>query len=209
VSAAAGPALAAGRLRGWTLTLAVSAALVALAALQLAWFGPGEEGIRVIVRSSARSSIALFALAFTASSLRSLWRAPATAWLLANRRYVGVSYAVSHAIHLLALVALYPVSERFASDLAAATLVGGGIAYAFTFAMAATSSDAAVRALGRRRWRLLHRIGGWYIWIIFAQSYLPRAFMDAAYAPVALLVLAVPALRIAARARGSAPAAPG
>jgi DMSO/TMAO reductase YedYZ heme-binding membrane subunit len=188
-------------MKGWKLTIWISLGLVVLTGLQLAVWGSGEEGIRVLVRSSARSSVVLFALAFSASALRSLWQTNGSKWLLANRRYVGVSYAVSHALHAAALFALYDVSSEFAESLNAVTLVGGGLAYVFTLAMAVTSNDAAVRALGRQGWRRLHLVGGWYIWIIFAQSYLPRAVMDPVYLPAGAIVLAVPALRIAARAR--------
>ncbi len=188
-------------MKGWRITILVSLGLVALAAFQLGVWGTGEEGIRVLVRSTARCSVVLFALAFSASALRSFWRGPTTKWLLANRRYLGVSYAASHALHAAALVALFGASTEFAESLGAVTLVGGGIAYVFTFAMAATSSDAAVRALGTTNWRRLHLVGGWYIWIIFAQSYLPRAAMDPAYLPAGMIVLAVPALRTAAHLR--------
>lgn len=188
-------------MRGWRLTVWISLVLLALAGLQLATWGPGEPGIRVVVRSSARSSVLLFALAFSASSLRALWQSPSSRWLLANRRYLGVSYAASHALHAGALAALYGTSSEFAGSLQPVTVIGGGLAYAFTAAMALTSSDAAVRRLGRARWRRLHLVGSWYIWIIFAQSYLPRAVAEPAYTPAALVVLAVPALRFAARAR--------
>ena len=188
-------------MRGWKITLTISLGLTALTSLQLVIWGYGEEGIRVWVRSTARSSVVLFALAFTASSLRSLWRSDVSRWLLTNRRYLGVSYAVSHFLHAIALVALLAASSEFAESLEPITLVGGGLAYLFTAAMALTSSDAAVAALGRRSWRRLHLVGGWTIWIIFAQIYLPRAATDPWYLPVGLWVLAIPALRFAARTR--------
>lgn len=188
-------------MRGWKITIAITLGLLVLTGLQLAIWGSDEEGIRVVVRSTARSSVLLFVLAFGASSLRTLWRKPASAWLLANRRYVGVSYAASHILHAVALVGLAGVSAKFVEGLGAVTLVGGGVAYGFTVAMAATSNDAAVAALGRPRWRLLHLIGGWYIWGIFAQSYLPRAIEMPSYWPAGVLVLAIPGLRIARRLR--------
>jgi DMSO/TMAO reductase YedYZ heme-binding membrane subunit len=90
---------------------------------------------------------------------------------------------------------------EFSESLEAVTLIGGGLAYVFTYAMAATSNDAAVQALGRAGWRRLHLVGGWYVWIIFAVSYLPLAIMSPPYLPAGAVVLAVPALRIAARMR--------
>ncbi|MFP8874680.1 MAG: hypothetical protein VCB42_09170, partial [Myxococcota bacterium] len=71
--------------------------------------------------------------------------------------------------------------------------------YAFMFAMAATSNDASVRRLGAWRWRMLHTAGGWYIWFIFAFTYLPLVLADPQYAPFGVLILAVPVLRIARR----------
>jgi sulfoxide reductase heme-binding subunit YedZ len=193
-------------MKGWTLTIAISGALLVLFGLQFAIYGTGEEGIRVVVRATARTSVLLFAMAFAASSLRVFWPGVATRWLLQNRRYIGVSYAVSHVIHAFALAALYSASESFRSDLNAVTLVGGGLAYVFTLAMAFTSSDAAVAALGLPRWRLLHTVGGWYIWVIFAQSYLPRAAQMPEYIPAAVLVIAVAAARLASRSRRATPA---
>lgn len=194
------------RMKGWRLTLAVSSSLLILFGALLAAYGSGEEGIRVVVRASARTSVLLFAMAFGASSLRALWQNDATKWLLANRRFLGASYAASHVFHAVALAALYPASAEFRDSLNAVLLVGGGGAYVFTLAMAFTSNDASVAALGRPRWQKLHTIGGWYIWAIFAQSYLPRAATTPAYIPVALLVLAIPAARLASHSRRRAAA---
>jgi methionine sulfoxide reductase heme-binding subunit len=59
--------------------------------------------------------------------------------------------------------------------LALQSLLGGGLAYALMFAMAATSNDASMRALGIW-WKRLHRAGLHWIWFIFAFSYLKRIF---------------------------------
>jgi DMSO/TMAO reductase YedYZ heme-binding membrane subunit len=183
---------------GWPLVGWSALALGTLCALLLAGHGAGEEGLRLVIRVTARTSLALFLPAFAASSLRRLWRSDLSAWLLRNRRQVGVSFAVSHALHLAAILALaarFP--ERF--DANAVTLVGGSIGYVFVAAMAATSSDAAVRRLGARRWRLLHRTGLWVLFAIFASNYLAAPFVDPRYAPAALAVLAALGVRIAAR----------
>src|SRR4029450_126919 len=109
---------------------------------------------------------------FIASSLRILWPTELTRWLLINRRYIGVSFAASHAIHLFAIVAVMRVAPAF--RLQTATLIGGGGAYVFLAAMTATSFDGAAAWLGPRRWRLLHKTGMYYCWFIFFISYVPR-----------------------------------
>ena len=131
--------------------------------------------------------------------MRVLLRAPVSTWLVRERRYLGLAFAYSHLIHLLALVALGQVSQEFVDGLNAVTLVGGGGAYVFLLLMAATSNDAAVKALGMRRWSWLHTIGGYYLWIIFFQSYAPRAFkVSPAYALPTLLLVATMGLRFTA-----------
>jgi DMSO/TMAO reductase YedYZ heme-binding membrane subunit len=109
--------------------------------------------------------------------------------------------AVSHALHLAAILTLARLWPEQA-DLPLATRIGGSVGYAFLAAMAATSSDRAFAWLGPRRWRALHLTGGWVLWVIFAQSYVPRAFSMPAYAPLAALVLAVGVLRVAVGLRG-------
>lgn len=100
---------------------------------------PFSSGRICIVRSPGRAT----------SSLQRLLPNEGTLWLLHNRRQVGLLFAWSQLLHLLALVALgqwYP--EPFLVHLSAVNLTGGGLAYFFTFAMAATSNDRAVRWLG-------------------------------------------------------------
>ena len=170
--------------------------LVVVAFLIAGW---SEEAIRLVIRWTAKIGVVLFAAAFSASSLRELWNVTGTRWLRTNRRGLGLSFAWVHTTHLAALVALgvnFP--DPFSAETSRLTLVGGGLGYVFMFAMAATSNDAAVRRLGPKRWRRLHTVGGWYIWVIFAQSYLPRAVLEyPQYLFLAALTLAVPAVRLA------------
>jgi hypothetical protein len=182
---------------GWPL---VAYATLVVAAIQLAVFaliGTNEEGVRMAIRASARTSLLLFGAAFTASSL--YWLAPGvfTRWLLRNRRYLGVSFAASHAIHLAAIVAL---AYAFDVELPMLTKVFGGLGYVMIAAMTATSSDAAVELLGARRWSMVHGFGARYVWLVFFLSYLPMPGEQPRLGPALffLVVLAMPLVRTAA-----------
>jgi DMSO/TMAO reductase YedYZ heme-binding membrane subunit len=144
----------------------------------------------------------LFLIAFLARPLRQLWRSEVTAFALRNRRYFGVSMALSHAIHAAAIVWL-SVAFPAAYQADALTLVFGGLGFVFIAAMAATSSDAAVRALGRTRWTALHRTGAWYVWFIFAYTFPPDPSRgwDALHAGFVAAFVAAPLVRAAAFAR--------
>lgn len=186
-----------GRLTGWLV-----GGTLAVCALSLAASGWSEEGLRNVLRASARISVTFFSIAFSASSLCVLWPTEATRLLLRQRRQIGLSFAAAHFVHLAALAALarwFP--EPLVSDVGAVTLVGGGIAYAFIAAMALTSNDRAQAKLGADRWRLLHRVGAYYVWALFAQSYLPRAAENPRYVPAAALVVAALLLRVGAGLR--------
>jgi methionine sulfoxide reductase heme-binding subunit len=185
---------------GWPVVGWASLAILAMVGVLLATYGADEAGIRVVIRATARSSFGFFLAAFVASALRRAWHSSATAWVLANRRYLGVSFAVSHFVHLLAIFALYHWSAReFLVGTGATVTALGGLGYVFVFAMAATSFDRSAAWLGRRRWRILHTTGMYYLWFIFTVSYVPRAATSPTYAPLALLALGALAFRLTYR----------
>ena len=94
---------------------------------------------------------------FVTSAAHYFLRSATTRWLMANRRYLGLSVAASHFWHLVAIVALirwYPGGEPIAT----ATIVFGGGGFVLLGLRAATANDASQRALGRG-WRWLHKLG--------------------------------------------------
>jgi sulfoxide reductase heme-binding subunit YedZ len=189
-------------LEGPRIVASATAALAVMTAVLLGIDGGGEAGIRTMIRATARTSVLLFVAAFTASSALALWPHPLSKWMVRNRRYLGLSFAVSHLEHLLFII--YAAAVAGFLQVNTVALVGGGSAYVFIAAMAATSFDGAVRWLGRPRWQRLHTIGAYYIWFIFLQTYLPRAVMESvAYAPLALLLIGALAVRLIARRRGA------
>lgn len=185
-------------LRGWRITGWVAVLLLILIMANLLQHGFTEDFVRTVIRVTARCSVVLFLLAFTASSLRALWPTRLTTWQLQNRRYLGISFAVSHFTHLAALFVLgkfFP--HPFVDELNAVTLAGGGLAYAFLTLMTITSFSSPRRAIGERAWKTLHTVGSYYIWLIFLNSYLSRALADVGYAPYAIALLLALAARIA------------
>ena len=152
----------------------------------------------MLIRATARTSLLIFAATFAASSLVRLWPGPTTRWMIRNRRGLGLGFAFSHLLHGIAIIWLFGAFGDQAPPPKPTTLAGGGLAYVFILALAATSFDGAVRRLGAKNWRRLHWTGVWYIWLIFMVSYGGRAATDPAYWPPALLLIAVAGLRIIA-----------
>jgi methionine sulfoxide reductase heme-binding subunit len=191
-------------LNGWRLTGVLSVALGAMTVGFLAVHAWDIEGLRVAIRATARTSLMLFALAFSAAAMAELFPGDFTRWQRRNRRYLGVSFAVSHFIHLGLLIALARIDRELFWQLTnMANVILAGAAYVFLAAMTATSFDKAVAWLGPRRWRLLHLIGGWYIWISFAVACGKRVPQGPIYWAMMALVLAVGIARLIAMSRRS------
>ncbi|TMJ30706.1 MAG: hypothetical protein E6G95_04790 [Alphaproteobacteria bacterium] len=190
-------------MNGWRLTGLLSLVLLAMALVFLARH-PDVEGLRLVIRATARTSLVLFALAFSAAALAQLAASDITRWQRRNRRYLGVSFAVSHAIHLAALVALTQTDPVLFWTLTnPANIVLAGTAYLFIAAMTATSFDRTAAWLGPRRWRLLHLVGGWYIWVSFAAAVGKRLPEGPLYWAMMVLVIAVGIVRLIAMSRRS------
>ena len=198
------PLLARSWLQGWPLldTLAAGLLLMAAAVLLLA---PDAEGFRPLIRVTARSSFVLFLLAFTASAALRRWPGTFTRWQLANRRQLGLGFAISHTIHAAAIAGFaWTDPSGFDAATSPGNFVSGGLAYVFIVLMAATSFDGAVRWLGARRWRLLHLTGLYFLWISFLITFGKRIPISAGYVlPIAVLLLAL-GLRLWPKRRESA-----
>src|SRR5262249_41186295 len=113
---------------------------MALANLALFEFGATPvSGIRMIIRGTARISLTLFCLAFGASAFYRLWPNAWTRWQLRNRRHLGLGFALSHAIHLAAVIALLEVDPvLFGSLTQPAGIILGTATYLAIAIMAAT-----------------------------------------------------------------------
>lgn len=184
-----------GPLEGPILLAWAALGLAALAGAVVAAHGPGEPGVRAVIRATAASSLALLLLAFSASGLRRLVHGAATAWLLRNRRQVGLAMALSHALHLASIATLARRWPAAGGTIEPATRVVGSLGYVALAALVVTSSDRAVAWLGPRRWRALHRGGCWALWAVFLLSYAPGAASSPGHALAVALLWAVAVLR--------------
>jgi hypothetical protein len=188
-------------MNGWRLTGLLSILLAAMVAGFLA-FHPDVEGLRLVIRATARTSLVLFALAFSAAAIAQLVPSEATRWQRHNRRYFGVSFAVSHALHLAALIVLARTdNDLFWTLTKPMTIALAGLAYLFIAAMTATSFDRTAAWLGACRWRVLHLVGGWYVWLTFAVAVGKRVPQGPVYWVMTALVIAVAIARLLAMSR--------
>jgi DMSO/TMAO reductase YedYZ heme-binding membrane subunit len=191
---------------GWRLFAVLTLVLIVLS-IWIAGMRQFEvDGVRMVIRFTARTSLLLFCLAFGAAALARLWPNAWTRWQRRNRRTLGVTFAASHAIHAVAIACFAMMDPTgYAAATSAASYVFGGIGYAFIIAMAATSFDRSAAAIGPRAWRILHLAGGYYLLFQFMVAFGKRIPDMPLYGLFLIPLLAVIALRLIAMASARTP----
>lgn len=179
------------------LGLALTVALTVVAA-------PSESASALwLTIITARLSLALFLVTFCASAINGLWKGRGGKWLLRNRRFLGLSFATSHVVHAFAFSWFASTRGQSLPELVGLpTVIGGSVGYLTLLVLAVTSTDAAVRRLGRDRWVVLHRTGMYIFFAIFVFSYVRRSLRGDVLSVLSMaMLLAALGLRIANRLR--------
>jgi sulfoxide reductase heme-binding subunit YedZ len=146
---------------------AVKAALFALALLPLArlvlagtldWFGGlGANPIELITRSTGTWTLVLLCVTLAVTPLRRLTGAH---WLVRLRRMLGLFAFFYGALHFTTYVwfdQFFDVRSIVSDVIKRPFITMGFVAFVLMVPLAATSTDAMVRRLGRR-WSMLHRL---------------------------------------------------
>ncbi len=183
---------------GWNITKWLTFAMLVHYLVAVYILGLDKETVTYLIRATAKTSFILFILSFSASSLYYFWKNRLTKWLLQNRRYLGVSFASSHFLHLGALLLMtFYISFNVFEDRGLITTVGGGIGYLFIALMTITSFDSTKNMISAKNWKRLHLVGSYYLSLIFVKSYLFIALENYNAAFFSVLLVAVFVLRIA------------
>jgi sulfoxide reductase heme-binding subunit YedZ len=155
------------------------------------------HGMEFIIKHSVRCALPTFLLAFTASSLATLWPTPLSRWLLSNRRYIGLAFAYGMTLHFtLVAYSILSFGNGLNSFVTALDLIGAG----FLLAMTLTSFRWFARRLSLANWRRLHKAGAYAIWLLATYIYVSdvRYERDVVHALVATAFLAAWILRVTA-----------
>jgi DMSO/TMAO reductase YedYZ heme-binding membrane subunit len=161
--------------------------------------GTGADGLHAMLRESGRISALIFLLVFVARPAHQLVGKSWSRRLLENRRYIGISFAAAHTVHLYVILWLWRTvpEEVFAW----VTIIVGGTGFLLMYLMLITSFDVPAKAIGSKAWRRLHKTGLYWIGFIFAFDFfaLPaEELLSAHYLPYSIAMAIAIALRLAA-----------
>ena len=151
-------------LQGWRITTLVTFLIVVGLMFNFGLAGWEALAITDAIDATGRVSLILFSIAFTSSSVESFWPSSLSRWTLRNRRWIGLSFASSHFIHLgliISMTVFFP--DPFVREQSMAQWVFGGLAYGFVMLMALISTDQAQHWMGMKNWKRLHFVGSHWI----------------------------------------------
>ncbi len=159
--------------QNWQVLFATILLTAGISVLRLVNTPMTDDDIRMPTRHTAQLAFALYIVILVARPLQQLLRKDWTATLLRKRRLIGVAFAAVMTTHL-GLIA-YRFGTQPELEYPLFNLMFGGTAYALFYLMLITSFDAPKKALGPKKWKLLHRTGLVWAALIFG---LPRSAED-------------------------------
>lgn len=160
--------------------------------------GFSEETLSIAIRLSARISFFIFMMTFIASPIHHFFKSALSKSLLKNRSQLGISFAISHLIHLGFLISFGILNlADLKEGLNAFALIFGGLTYIFIIAMLFTSFPRWRKRLSASSWKHLHTAGSWLIFIVFTNSYFGRALGGLTeYMPYAVVLVLAFVIRV-------------
>ena len=154
-------------INGWSLFWLISAPMsivmvVAMTGVDVTT-GPGVSSM---IGFSVRWAVPFIFIVVATSSLQRLFPGPIPMWLLRNRKYIGLCFAVAMAWQGLFIFTMsmffrdyYYEDIYFLRD-----ELEGSVGYLFLVAMVLTSFQFARKHLTSKQWKLIHKSGLYFLW---------------------------------------------
>ena len=157
--------------RNWAVFFTAFAATGLTAIAFFSSVGIDDESSRIALFLSARIAFVILLLIFVARPLHQMFVTPATLKLVRNRRLLGIAFAGIHTAHLGLIIHRARTFDDFEFSLV--TNLPGMLTYVVIYLLFATSFNATTKMLGPRNWKILHKVGLFWIFAAFAQTQLP------------------------------------
>jgi sulfoxide reductase heme-binding subunit YedZ len=159
--------------------------------------GINLEANLAFLHYTGRLAFLLLVLVLSISTLNTLLKQQWTRYVMKNRRYFGISFAVVMAIHFLAVLALEYIHvawfEENITQLIYALGISGVIAATL---LGVTSNNLSVKQLGAKRWKKLHLVGGYWLLTLFLIDYLLIQTVEGGYWQFGILGVALLIIRL-------------
>ncbi len=154
-------------LNGWPLfwLISIPMSLVMVVAMLGVDLSTGP-GVSAMIGFSVRWAVPFIFLVVAISSLQVLFPGPIPAWLLRNRKYLGLCFAVAMAWQgvFIFTMSMFFRDYYYEDIYLLRDELEGSVGYIFLVAMVLTSFRFARKHLTSRQWKLIHKSGLYFLW---------------------------------------------
>lgn len=154
-------------IEGWRLFAVVSAVITAFMMLRLVTTDfSSPQDLSAMIQYSVRWAVPFIFLVIATSALFRLFPGRSTRWLLRNRRYIGLCFAVAMAWQgaFIFIVSFSHSAHYYSEIYLLRDELEGSSGYLFLAAMTLTSFGLFRRRLSAEQWRFLHLSGVIFLW---------------------------------------------
>lgn len=151
----------------WWLFSLISVPMSLLIAAEMLRVGLATgEAVSHMIGYAVRWAIPFIFLVIAASSIHILFPSAVSQWLLRNRKYLGLCFAVAMGWQGLFILIVSTVHrEYYFSDIFYfRDELEGTVGYLFLAAMTVTSFQFARKRITRVRWKIIHTCGVYFLW---------------------------------------------
>jgi DMSO/TMAO reductase YedYZ heme-binding membrane subunit len=123
-------------------------------------------GVSTMIGFAVRWAVPFIYLVVAASSLQILFPGSFSIWLLRNREYIGLCFAVAMAWQGLFIFIISNIYREhyFANVFLLRDELEGSIGYIFLAVMVVTSTQFGRKYLNPRQWKLIHKSAIYFLW---------------------------------------------
>ena len=124
------------------------------------------QGVSSMIQLSVRCAVPVLYVAFSASSVHALFSSDLSAWMLRNRKYFGLCFAVAMAWQALFIIWMVVVfTDYYVNEVyVLRDAIEGVVGYLFLIPMVLTTFRFGRKRLSRKNWKILHKSGIYYLW---------------------------------------------
>ena len=154
-------------IEGWRLFAVVSAVITAFMTLRLVTTDfSSPQDLSAMIQYSVRWAVPFIFLVIATSALFRLFPGRSTRWLLRNRRYIGLCFAVAMAWQgaFIFIVSFSHSAHYYSEIYFLRDELEGSSGYLFLAAMTMTSFGIVRRRMTAEQWRFLHLSGVIFLW---------------------------------------------
>jgi len=123
-------------------------------------------GVSAMIGFSVRWAVPFIFIIVATSSIQALFPGPFSNWLLRNRKYVGLCFAVAMAWQglFISMMSLFFRDYYFGEIYLLRDELEGTVGYIFLTAMVATSFPFGRKHLSQKQWNLIHKSSLYFLW---------------------------------------------